>query len=165
MGDNFLKQQVRNFKKGRDKALEKLSQPTLYTTPETVGKTFPVFEANGQAVTTDDAMPLHFSVFTPFRRRKSLFLGPSTNREIRTYVKVQRHSFCPILASDRRKSLFLGRDCNQGIRTYDRSRTVELLLSHWTAGNDFPRGTAAIRMVGNLTAHTALRRLSPGEGL
>lgn len=56
MGDNFLKQQVRNFKKGRDKALDKLSQPTLYTTPETVGKTFPVFEANGQAVTTDDVL-------------------------------------------------------------------------------------------------------------
>ena len=56
MGDNFLKQQVRNFKKGRDKALGKLSEPTLYTTPETMGKTYPVFEVNGQTVTTQDTL-------------------------------------------------------------------------------------------------------------
>ena len=56
MGDNFLKQQVRNFKKGRDKALGKLSAPTLFTTPETVGKTYPVFEVNGHTVTTDETL-------------------------------------------------------------------------------------------------------------
>ena len=42
MGDNFLKQQVRNFKKGRDKALDSLSKPTLFIAPEALGKTFPV---------------------------------------------------------------------------------------------------------------------------
>lgn len=56
MGDNFLKQQVRNFKKGRDKALDKLSQPTLYTAPETVGKTYPVFEVSGETVATGDTL-------------------------------------------------------------------------------------------------------------
>lgn len=56
MGDNFLKQQVRNFKKGRDKALDKLSEPTLFTAPEALGKTFPVFEANGQTVTPQDTL-------------------------------------------------------------------------------------------------------------
>lgn len=56
MGDNLLKQQVRNFKKGRDKALDKLSQPALYTAPETVGKTFPVFEVSGQTVTAGDVL-------------------------------------------------------------------------------------------------------------
>ena len=45
MGDNFLKQQVRNFKKGRDKALDSLSKPTLFIAPEALGKTFPVFES------------------------------------------------------------------------------------------------------------------------
>ena len=56
MGDNFLKQQVRNFKKGRDKALDKLSEPTLFTTPETVGKTYPVFEVSGHTVTAEDVL-------------------------------------------------------------------------------------------------------------
>ena len=40
MGDNFLKQQVRNFKKGRDKALGKLAEPTLFTMPDEMGKTY-----------------------------------------------------------------------------------------------------------------------------
>lgn len=56
MGDNFLKQQARNFKKGRDKALDKLSKPTLFTTPETLGKTYPMFEVNGQSFTTDEVL-------------------------------------------------------------------------------------------------------------
>ena len=52
MGDNFLKRQVRNFKKGRDKALGKLAEPTLFTMPDEMGKTYPVFEVNGQTFTT-----------------------------------------------------------------------------------------------------------------
>jgi hypothetical protein len=56
MGDNFLKQQVRNFKKGRDKALDSLSKPTLFATPETLGRTFPVFEVNGYAFTPQDML-------------------------------------------------------------------------------------------------------------
>src|SRR5262245_17377036 len=56
MGDNCLKQQVRTFKTGRDKAIDKLSQPTLYTAPETVGKTYPVFEVSGQTVTAGDVL-------------------------------------------------------------------------------------------------------------
>jgi hypothetical protein len=56
MGDNFLKQQVRNFKKGRDKALEELSEPTLYSTPDLLGKTYPVFEVSGQTITAEDVL-------------------------------------------------------------------------------------------------------------
>src|SRR5262245_1355194 len=56
MGDNFLKQQVRNFRKGRDNALDKLSEPTLFATPETMGKSYPVFEVNGQTVTPQDTL-------------------------------------------------------------------------------------------------------------
>jgi hypothetical protein len=56
MGDNFLKQQVRNFKKGRDKALDKLSKPTLFTIPETAGKTYPVFESSGHTVSSADVL-------------------------------------------------------------------------------------------------------------
>ena len=56
MGDNFLKQQVRNFKKRGDKALDKLAEPTLFTTVEKVGKTYPVFEVNGHTVTTDETL-------------------------------------------------------------------------------------------------------------
>jgi hypothetical protein len=56
MGDNFLKQQVRNFKKGRDKALDTLSKPTLFITPEALSKTFPVFEVNGYTFTPKDVL-------------------------------------------------------------------------------------------------------------
>ena len=56
MGDNFLKRQVRNFKKGRDKALVTLSKPTLFTTPELLGKTFPVFEVNGHTFEPQDVL-------------------------------------------------------------------------------------------------------------
>jgi len=56
MGDNFLKQQVRNFTKGRDKAYEKLSTPTLFTTPEAVGTTYPVFEVNGHTIASKDVL-------------------------------------------------------------------------------------------------------------
>src|SRR6266568_8034087 len=56
MGDNFLKQQVRNFKKGRDKALDSLSKPTLFTALQALGRTFPVFEVNGYAFTSQDVL-------------------------------------------------------------------------------------------------------------
>jgi hypothetical protein len=56
MGDNFLKQQVRNFKKRGDKALDTLAEPTLFTTPDAVGKTYPVFEVNGHTVTPDETL-------------------------------------------------------------------------------------------------------------
>jgi hypothetical protein len=56
MGDNFLKQQVRNFKKGQDKALDSLSKPTLFIAPEALGKTFPVFEVNGYAFAPQDIL-------------------------------------------------------------------------------------------------------------
>ena len=56
MGDNFLRQQVHNFKKGRDKALEKLTGPTLFTVPEMMGKSYPVFEVNGQTATPQERL-------------------------------------------------------------------------------------------------------------
>ena len=56
MGDNFLKQQVRNFQKGRDRALDKLSEPTLFSSPETMGTSLPVFEVNGQTISHQDTL-------------------------------------------------------------------------------------------------------------
>jgi len=40
MGDNFLKRQAENFKKGRDLAIDDLSQPTLWNRPEFVQTIF-----------------------------------------------------------------------------------------------------------------------------
>jgi hypothetical protein len=40
MGDNFLKRQVRNFKKGRDLATAELSLPTLFDRPEVVSTVY-----------------------------------------------------------------------------------------------------------------------------
>lgn len=56
MGDNFLKQQVRNFTKGWNKAFDRLSTPTLFTTPDSVGTTYAVFEVNGHTITSQDVL-------------------------------------------------------------------------------------------------------------
>ena len=40
MGDNFLKRQAENFKKGRDLAIGELGQPTLWSQPEVVQTVF-----------------------------------------------------------------------------------------------------------------------------
>lgn len=40
MGDNFLKRQAQNFKKGRELATGEMSQPTLFSRPEVVTTTF-----------------------------------------------------------------------------------------------------------------------------
>lgn len=56
MGDNFLKRQVRNFKKGRDKALATLSKATLFSAPEVRTRTFPVQEANGYSLALGDVL-------------------------------------------------------------------------------------------------------------
>jgi hypothetical protein len=56
MGDNFLKQQVRNFKKGRDKALELLSSPSLFSLPEEFHRLYPAFDAAGQTINESDVL-------------------------------------------------------------------------------------------------------------
>lgn len=40
MGDNFLKRQARNFKKGRDLATAELNEPTLYDRPEVINTVY-----------------------------------------------------------------------------------------------------------------------------
>ena len=40
MGDNFLKRQARNFKKGRELATAKLNEPTLFTRPEVLNTVY-----------------------------------------------------------------------------------------------------------------------------
>jgi hypothetical protein len=40
MGDNFLKRQAQNFKKGRELASDEISQPTLFSRPEIVTTTY-----------------------------------------------------------------------------------------------------------------------------
>lgn len=40
MGDNFLKRQAQNFKKGRELATGEMSQPTLFARPEIVTTTY-----------------------------------------------------------------------------------------------------------------------------
>lgn len=56
MGDNFLKQQVRNFKKGRDRAMDDLGQRKLFQHPELVRTTYPVCEVNGHSINVGDVL-------------------------------------------------------------------------------------------------------------
>lgn len=50
MGDNFLKQQVRNFKRGQDRAMSELGRRTLFDRPELVTSAYPVSEVNGHSI-------------------------------------------------------------------------------------------------------------------
>jgi hypothetical protein len=54
MGDNFLKQQVRNAKRRRAGAMDSLSKPTLYTHKELMRTTYPVEPCNGHQFKVGD---------------------------------------------------------------------------------------------------------------
>ena len=56
MGDNFLKQQVRNFKKGQDRATNDLSRRKLFDQPEIVRTKYPVSEVNGKSLNVGDVL-------------------------------------------------------------------------------------------------------------
>jgi hypothetical protein len=56
MGDNFLKQQVRNFKKGQDRATNELSRRRLVDHPELVRTAYPVSEINGYSLNVGDVL-------------------------------------------------------------------------------------------------------------
>jgi hypothetical protein len=45
MGDNFLRQQINNFKKRRDQAVANRKRPTLFDRPELVSTQYPVTPA------------------------------------------------------------------------------------------------------------------------
>ena len=47
MGDNFLRQQVKNFKRGRDLAMQECASPTLFERPDVVRTLFTVTPCNG----------------------------------------------------------------------------------------------------------------------
>jgi hypothetical protein len=47
MGDNFLSQQVKNFKKGRDRAKAEQNQPRLYQRPDLMNTVYPGKPAEG----------------------------------------------------------------------------------------------------------------------
>ena len=47
MGDNFLKQQADNSRRGRDRAVAELEKPTLFSRPEIINTTYPIRPAEG----------------------------------------------------------------------------------------------------------------------
>ncbi len=49
MGDNFLKRQTNNFKKGRDLATAELSKPTLFARPEVMNTVYSAVPNDGCA--------------------------------------------------------------------------------------------------------------------
>jgi hypothetical protein len=56
MGDNFLRQQVRNAKRRCDLAMDSLERPTLYDRPELVRTSYPVEPANGHKFQVGDTV-------------------------------------------------------------------------------------------------------------
>lgn len=48
MGDNFLRQQVKNFKRGRDLAMRESADPVLFERPDVVRTFFTVTLCNGK---------------------------------------------------------------------------------------------------------------------
>jgi hypothetical protein len=57
MGDNFLKQQVENSRRGRDRAVAEMERPTLFSRPDIVNTSYPVIPLDG--VTLEDGEVLN----------------------------------------------------------------------------------------------------------
>ncbi len=72
MGDNFLKQQVRNFKKGQDRATNELSRRKLFDHPELVRTAYPVNEINGHSLNVGDVL---LAIPSPIAGQVDLALG------------------------------------------------------------------------------------------
>ena len=72
MGDNFLKQQVRNFKKGKDRASDESSRRKLFEHPELVRTAYPVSEVNGTPLNIGDVL---LAIPSPVEGRVDLALG------------------------------------------------------------------------------------------
>lgn len=56
MGDNFLKQQVRNAKRRRDRAMDTLERPTLFDRKELMRTSYPVEPCNGHEFKVGDIL-------------------------------------------------------------------------------------------------------------
>ncbi len=56
MGDNFLRQQVNNFKRRREQAAVALGRPTLFDRPDLVHTVYTVKPLDGQCLAVDDVL-------------------------------------------------------------------------------------------------------------
>ena len=56
MGDLFRKQQAKNFKKGRDRAMEEVERPRLFERPELVRTIFTLLPADGVALSEGERL-------------------------------------------------------------------------------------------------------------
>lgn len=61
MGENVLKGQVKNFKKGRDRAMEKMGQPTLFDRPDVVTVIYTAAPVDGRNVAQGDRVHAHIA--------------------------------------------------------------------------------------------------------
>lgn len=50
MGDNFLKRQVRNFQKGRDRAAVEMNRPKLFERPDLIQTTYTLKPVDGHTL-------------------------------------------------------------------------------------------------------------------
>ena len=56
MGDNFLRRQIKNFEKGRDRAIAESKQPTLYIRPEVVKTVYSIKPVAGERFTKGETL-------------------------------------------------------------------------------------------------------------
>lgn len=61
MGENVLKGQVKNFKKGTDRSLQEMAKPTLFDRPEIVSTVYTAAPTDGQVVAESDHLEAHAS--------------------------------------------------------------------------------------------------------
>ena len=61
MGENVLQGQVKSFKKGADRSLQKMSAPTFFDRPDIVSTIFTAAPLDGCAVSTGDQLDAHAS--------------------------------------------------------------------------------------------------------
>jgi hypothetical protein len=61
MGENVLRGQVKNFRKGADRSLDKLVERTLFDRPDIVSTTFTAMPDDGQALSEGEQLDAHAS--------------------------------------------------------------------------------------------------------
>ncbi len=56
MGDNFLRQQVKNFRRGRDRAMREIESPALFARPDVVKTLFTAMPCSGKSFDVGESL-------------------------------------------------------------------------------------------------------------
>ena len=59
MGENVLQGQVKSFRKGRDREMEKMAQPKLFSRPDVISTTYTAAPVDGRSMAEGERLQAH----------------------------------------------------------------------------------------------------------